>query len=231
MLIGNQSTLMKVPVRFMAGSASSVEPQLRSNWNQPGRNRNQQYRDQTTDSLDLYAVTPGVYPPYTWLIPERSGAIASHDNAVIGIACTGTLYGGITASAPAAFDISTNVPSGELVVTVAAGNAPATFGMTTNTPLLTASLGGAGTSTFGFTTNAPILGALGGMTVAVTFGMDGTLTSHAIGIMEGTTAESGVTIDNIVQALEAAILPVNIVQVNEIEVTGDGQSGTEWGPI
>jgi hypothetical protein len=61
--------------------------------------------------------------------------------------------------------------------------------------------------------------------------MDGTLTSHAIGIMEGTTAESGVTIDNIVQALEAAILPVNIVQVNEIEVTGDGQSGTEWGPI
>ena len=214
----------------MAGSASSVEPQLRCNWNQGGRNRNQIYRDQLSAD-ELYGIAPGLYAGYTWLVPQRNGAMASHDNAVMGITCTGTLYGGVTATAPATFGISTNTPAGELVSTVQPGAAPATFGFTTNTPELTASISGAGTSTIGFTVADALLGALGGMFGPADFGMTGTLTSHAIGIMEGTTADSGVTIDNIVQALEAAILPVNIVQVNEIEVTGDGQSGTEWGPI
>jgi hypothetical protein len=77
----------------------------------------------------------------------------------------------------------------------------------------------------------PTLGAIASLTILpTTFGFDGTLTSYAIGIMEGTTAESGVTIDNIVTALETAVLPVNIVKVNDYDVTGNGQSGTEWGP-
>jgi hypothetical protein len=68
------------------------------------------------------------------------------------------------------------------------------------------------------------------MTVESTFGISGTLLSHAIGIMEGTTADQGVTVDNIVIALEAAVLPVNIVKVNDYAVTGDGQTGSTWGP-
>jgi hypothetical protein len=178
---------------------------------------------------------PDGYNPHKSLIPPRTaGAMRGNPYTEFGITGTGTIYGGITTTSdPGNIDISisTNTPAGELVSTVPAGGAPATFGIDTNAPLLTASIGGDGTATFGMTFNTPILGALGGMTVTATFSMDGTLTSHAIGIMEGTTADSGVTIDNIVQALEAAILPVNIVQVNEIEVTGDGQSGTEWGPI
>jgi hypothetical protein len=230
MLLGNQSTLMKCPVRFMAGTASSVEPQLRSNWNQAGRNRNKIYRDQR-DADELYGIAPGLYAGYTWMIPQRNGAMASHDNAVFGMTGTGTLYGGVTATAPATFGISTNTPAGELVVTVQPGAAPSTFGFTTNTPELTASISGDGTSTFGFSTNTPILGAIASLTITPTsFGFDGTLTAYAIGIMEGTTAEAGVTVDNIVTALEAAILPVNIVKVNDYTVTGNGQTGSEWGP-
>jgi hypothetical protein len=80
------------------------------------------------------------------------------------------------------------------------------------------------------TTNTPILGALGGMTVNASFGMTGTLTRYAIGIMSGSTADTGVTVDNIVTALESAVLPVNIKKVNDVIVTGTGASGNEWGP-
>jgi hypothetical protein len=48
--------------------------------------------------------------------------------------------------------------------------------------------------------------------------------------MEGSTADQGVTVDNIVIALEAAVLPVNIVKVNDVTVTGDGTTGNPWGP-
>jgi hypothetical protein len=68
-------------------------------------------------------------------------------------------------------------------------------------------------------------------TATSTFVFDGSLTRYAVGNMVGSTVDAGVTIDNIVTALEAAILPVNIVKVNDYTVTGDGQSGSEWGPV
>jgi hypothetical protein len=156
--------------------------------------------------------------------------MSSVNEAVFSLDPTGAMLSGVTASAPATFGIDTNTPDGQLVSTVQPGEAPATFGIDTNTPELTASLSGDGTSTFGFSFTDALLGALGGMTVTADFGIDGTLTSYAVGHMEGTTADTGVTVDNIVTALEAAILPVNIVQVNDYTVTGNGQTGSEWGP-
>jgi hypothetical protein len=157
--------------------------------------------------------------------------MSSVNEAVFSLDPTGSMLSGVTASAPATFDISTNTPDGQLVSTVQPGGAPATFGVDTNTPELTASLSGVGSSDIGFSFTDALLGALGGMTVTADFGIDGTLTSYAVGHMEGTTADTGVTVDNIVTALESAILPVNIVKVNDYAVTGAGQSGNEWGPV
>ena len=157
--------------------------------------------------------------------------MSAHDTTMFGISASGTLYGGITTTAPADFSISTNLPSGELIVTVAAGDAPATFGISTNLPDLTASLSGDGTADFGIATGTSTLIADGIAVGEATFGFTADWVGYATGAMSGTTADSGVTIDGIVQALEAAVLPVDVVKVNSYTVQGDGQSGSEWGPV
>ena len=230
-LRSNGNTFSSTGVQhFGVTAALSAHPHvLNQNFAQTNRIRNLTAGQGITD--DKVGLPMG-YVDKGWMMPQKAGMISSR-GANFGFTDTGTILGGkaLETTPPEPSFGFTTVATGGLVSTVPAAGAPATFSMTTNTPDLTASLSGDGTATFGFTTNIPLLGALGGMTSDATFSITGTLTAYAIGIMEGTTAESGVTIDNIVQALEAAILPVNIVQVNEIEVTGDGQSGTEWGPV
>jgi hypothetical protein len=84
--------------------------------------------------------------------------------------------------------------------------------------LLTASLNGDGTASFTLDANTPLLGALAGGEGSTSLSFAGTLTPYAIGNMVGTTE---VTSD---------VVNANIVSVNGYSVTGDGQSGTEWGP-
>jgi hypothetical protein len=97
-----------------------------------------------------------------------------------------------------------------LVSTVPAGGAPASFDISTNTPLLTASISGDNAGQpcdIGISTNVPTLGAIASLTITpASFGMTGTLTRYAIGIMEGTTAEAGVTVDNVVAGVWNATL-------------------------
>lgn len=209
-------------------SLSAYPSALQGNFSQTGRIRNLTAGEGITD--DKVGLPMG-YVDKGWMMPQKAGMISSR-GANFGFTDTGTILGGkaLETTPPEPSFGFTTVATGGLVSTVPAAGAPATFGFSTNAPLLTASLSGDGSATFGFSFANALLGALGGMTVTAEFGMDGTLTSHAIGIMEGTTAESGVTIDNIVTALETAVLPVNIVKVNDYDVTGNGQSGTEWGP-
>jgi hypothetical protein len=206
---------------------SAYPPVLQGNFSQTGRIRNLTAGQGITSD---YVGIPMGYVAKGWMMPQKAGFLSSR-SAALGLDATGAMLSGVTADAPATFGIDTNTPDGQLVSTVQPGGAPATFGVDTNTPELTASLSGVGSSDIGFSVADALLGALGGMTVTADFGIDGTLTSYAVGHMEGTTADTGVTVDNIVTALESAILPVNIVKVNDYAVTGAGQSGNEWGPV
>ena len=121
-----------------------------------------------------------------------------------------------------------NNPAGQLITTVRWWRSAA-FGISTNTPALTASISGTA-SAVGISTNTPTLGAEANLTATAAFGMSGTLTAYAIG-MEGSTADQGVTVDNIVIALEAAVLPVNIVKVNDAQLSrGAEQPAIRGGP-
>lgn len=230
MLLGNYSVLNRNPLRYLAGSTATPEVNHQSNFNRGGAKKNRQYVGQTTAANKQFSLPYGYYPVYTWQLPQVGGDLAARRSSDFGIdgAATGGL--GMPGDGTADFSITTNNPDGQLVATVAAGDAPASFGISTNAPLLTASISATASAAFGIDTNAPTLGAEANLTAESEFGMDGTLTAYAIGIMEGTTADQGVTVDNIVTALEAAVLPVNIVKVNDYAVTGDGQTGSTWGP-
>ena len=99
MLIGNYSVLQKGPGRFVAGSTTSVEGQVRSNFSKSGANRNRFYVDQTTVALKLYAIPTGSYPEIAWVLPQISGQIASTQPIQGAGAATATLAGGLNAEA------------------------------------------------------------------------------------------------------------------------------------
>lgn len=205
---------------------SSYPHTLQGNFSQTNRIRNITAGEGITSD---YVGIPMGYVMKGWMMPQKAGFLSSR-SAALGMDATGAMLSGVTATAPATFGIDTNTPDGQLVSTVQPGGAPATFGIDTNAPELTASISGDGTSTFGFSFTDALLGALGGMSVTADFGIDGALTAYAVGHMEGTTADAGVTIDNIVVALETAVLPVNIVKVNNITVAGTGATVDPWGP-
>lgn len=117
----------------------------------------------------------------------------------------------------------------QLIATVGTGDAPASFGFLTNTPALTASIGGSGSASFGLLTNTALLGAIASFEASAAFGFDGNairlptndspplrsasatfdlsgaLSPYAIGHMVGTTADAGVTVDNIVNGVWNAV--------------------------
>ena len=99
MLIGNYSVLQKGPGRFVAGSTTSVEGQVRSNFSKSGAYRNRFYVDQTTVALSLYAIPTGSYPDIAWVLPQKAGQIASTQPIQGAGAATATLAGGLNAEA------------------------------------------------------------------------------------------------------------------------------------
>lgn len=209
------------------------------------------YRSQTTAAYPLWSITLGYYPPYTWQLPQKNGYMSAHNNTALGVDTNNPkLRGGVTTTGAVTISVSTNTPSGQLIVTVAPGGAPTSIGVSTNSPLLTASIGGTGSTSIGISTNTPILGALGGMTVtatisvttnnpdmlpvddspvlrtvSMTIGVDGTLFGHAIGEMSGTTADAGVTVDNVVNGVWNAMLtgyPTSGSAGNTLALAGSG---------
>ena len=186
---------MKCPVRFMAGSTTSVEPQLRCNWNQSGRNRNQIYRDQTTAVYNLWSIPLAYVPPYTWMLPYKVGYMSAHDTTTFGIATNAAqIYGGITADAPATFGISTNTPSGELVSTVQPGDAPASFGISTNAAIMTGAISAAfepPNSNFSISILNSTAGALNGAGVTITMSLTPVATATASASASATISGQG----------------------------------------
>ncbi len=206
MLLGNYSVLNRNPIKFLGGSTASPEVNHAPNFNRGGARKNRQYVSMTTTANKQFSLPYGSYPNYCWLLPQKGGDLAARQSGDFGIDAVATGGMGMPGDGTAAISITTNTPAGELVTTVPAGGAPASIGINTNMPLLTASISGVGSTTIGINTNTPTLGAEANLAASTAFGLDGTLTRYAIGIMEGSTADSGVTVDNIVASVWNAVL-------------------------
>lgn len=211
-LHGNRSVLLKSPGRFLsgAGTAGTGIGILRSAFNKHGMQRNAYQR------YSAKAATPyGHLSPSAWVLPKTAGGISSVNNANLSATAAGSVVGGITADATSAITFTVADADGQLI---SSGEGSASMTFTVADLLLTASLNGAGATSFSLDTNAPLLGALAGGEGSSTISFSGSLAPYAIGIMVGTT-------DVVTDVVNA-----NIVSVNGYAVTGNGQSGSEWGP-
>jgi hypothetical protein len=230
MLIGNGTYLNLNAGRLRGGGAAPIS---QGNYQKVGAWRGVALPDGGTAALELIGYPTG-YSGEGWFMPITGGELTSLYNTDFSFTPTGPILDGraleTSVGDPTTFGFTTEA-TGALIATVGAGDAPATFGLATNTPDLTASLGGDGTADFGIATGTSTLIADGLAVGTGTFGFTTDWVGYATGAMSGTTADSGVTIDGIVQALEAAVLPVDVVKVNSYTVQGDGQSGSEWGPV
>ena len=207
MLIGNRSVLHKSPTRFINGRESL----LRSNFAKHGMVRN------SYEALDDTAAIPyGHLSGSAWVLPKIAGGMSSRNVTGLTLSPTGLAYGGITTTGDASINIDFANAAGELI---SSGNGSASMSFNFANALLTASLGGIGSASFTISTNAPLLGAEASGNGTASFVISGTLTPYAIGNMVGTTD------------VDTGIVNANIVSVNGYAVTGNGQSGTEWGPV
>lgn len=217
-LIGNRSVLLKSPGRNLAGTVACVD---RSNWSCPGGMRNAAFSA-------LAGLPNGHLAGSSWKLPQKAGAMSSANFTVASITASGLAVGGITADAFTAFAITVADAAGQLI---SSGTGSASFAITSNTPLLTASLGAVGSVTFSISTNTPLLGALAGGAGAASFAITGALTPYAIGSMTGSTVDNTtLTTAAILAAMNAEPPAVNVKRVNDVAVTGTGAPGNEWGP-
>ena len=227
-LLGNHSVLLKLPLRFFGGSPTSVEPQLQSNFNKSGAVRNRMYQDQTTTANKLYSLPDGSYPGVSWFIPQKGGAMTAHNTARITFTPVASGLMGLPAEGTAFYAITVADADGQLI---SSGEGTASFTITTNEPLLTASINGQGVAEFLISAADALLGAIadgyGSSSYQVTstavilptndasplrngaasFSITGELVPYALGIMGGTTTDSGVlTNDSIASAVWDTVL-------------------------
>jgi len=212
-LIRNGSNLLSGLSR-MHGAVGAVG--LRSVYERGGVKKNFDSGEHAVSGVTNKAAIPeGTRHPFSWKMGTKAGSLASHIDASLSIGATASGLRGITADAPATITFTVADAAGQLISS-GAGSAAMTF--TVADLLLTASLNGAGSTSFTISSNAPLLGALAGGVGSASFAVTGAMTPYAIGNMAGTTE----VVSDVVNA--------NIVAVNGYSVTGNGQSGTEWGP-
>lgn len=211
MLLGNYTVTNKCPICFRAGSTSSAETGGRASFQRSGAERNRAYIDQGTTALASWGEPSASYPPASFtMLPQKGTWLSSRNETWASFTGTATGVLGLPGEGSATVSITTNSPDGVLVSTVPAGGAPAAFSITTNTPLLTASINGAGSSSFEVTTGTPILGAIASLvaesaitvsgnassilpeddssplrTASATLTITGSLERYAVGHMEG----------------------------------------------
>ena len=136
------------------------------------------------------AIPEGFRHPMSWKMGTKAGSLSSHVEGDITLSPTGAMLRGYPIDGSTTITISTNTPAGQLIVS---GTGSTTLTISTNTPLLTASLGGTGSAIFTISTNTPTLGAEASLIGSAALTLTGTLVAYAIGHMEGTTEEAGLT--------------------------------------
>ena len=83
-LLGNYSVLQKIPSRFRAGTTTSVENGIRSNYKTSGTRRNFTLQSMASTAKATVAFPTGYYPPYTWMLPEVAGELGTTPQAIVG---------------------------------------------------------------------------------------------------------------------------------------------------
>ena len=203
MLIGNYSVLQKSPGRFVAGSTTSVEGQVRSNFSKSGAYRNRFYVDQTTVALSLYAIPTGSYPEITWVLPQISGQIASTQPIQGSGSATASLAGGLNAvaSLTGAGDITS--ATAQLIISMIAAIAGSG---TISSADLQGFLDGDSGDLVGAGSLTAAISALAGMSVALSGSGTLTLTPYATGKLEANiTGESALSPQNLAAAVWSAL--------------------------
>lgn len=216
-LIGNRSVLNKTPGRFLNAGVAT----FRSEFNKHGMQRSAAFSP-------LSAMPNGHLAPSAWVLPRTAGGMSSINFTTAKVEGLGLAVGGITTTGTSSITLTFADAAGQLI---ASGGGTATFSLTSNNPLLTASINGTGTAVATFSTNTPTLGALadGSGEVAITLTatnsgrmpandasplrtgtatltLTGTLVPYAIGSMSGTTEEAGLTPNGISNAVWGKVI-------------------------
>ena len=206
---------------------SAIPNAHHSNFSQTNRIRNLTAGEGITS--DLVGLPLGYRNPGAWMMPQKPGALAATNTMKVEILAAGLAVGGITATGTSTITFAIADADGQLIVS---GTGAAALAFIVSNLLLTASLNADGETSFTLSTNVPLLGALAGVIGDSTMTINGTMLPYAIGIMSGSTDVGGVLTEaSIIAAMNASPPAVNIKKVNDIDVTGDGQTGTEWGPV
>lgn len=239
---------------FGAAAVLSAHPSaLQQNFAQTNRIRNLTAGEGITD--ESVGLPLGNLHPNAWMMPQKTGMMSSRA-ASMSLSATGTGLRGYPIGGTSSLTFIVADATGGLITS---GSGSASLTLNTNSPLLTASLLADGSATFAFTPSAAP-SAIGSADASASFSITTTavrlpaddssplrtastsfvigaaLTPYAIGIMEGSTLELGMTPAGIAAAVLAAAeidpIAANIKQVNDVQITGAGVAVTdEWRPL
>jgi len=216
MLIGNGRLIDKIPMTFLG-----------RDWNgqlQPGGLPG----CTSTENFGAKAAIPdGYYQPHGWMLPRKAGRIAArYRDTAITLGATGAGSMGRNTDGVAGIVFGAT-GAGELVSSTS-GTAGVSFGAT-GTIFASKSTSGTASLALGGTATLDAIGHTGG-TAPISFAAS--WAPYAIGWLGGTTAGGGLLSEaSIIAAMNANPPKVNIAKVNDVPVIGNGQPGTEWGPV
>lgn len=180
---------------------------------------------------DLAAVPNGNRYPSAWIMPRKAGGLASHNEsagsvptASLALAAGRNIAGqadGATTAADATLQLVVSLLGTSAGAALAEGNARAALALAA-----TAAGGAAG---------AAVIGALAWAVAEAAGSSTATLTRYATGRLAGSiTPFTELSPENLAAAVmaaaEAAPIHADVRKVNAYAVTGDGQTGSEWGP-
>ena len=198
-----------------------------ANYARTGAARNLSAGQGITD--DKAGLPMGYLHPGAWLLPQKGGAMSSHNRTNGAATATLTLVSGrnITGSSAGA---STAAATLHLVVSMVASAA----GIATVTGNVFAALGMVGSSA-GSSTATAQKNALGWLYGSSAGSCTATLTRYATGRLYGSISPfTELSPENLAQTVldYAQVTPIHadVQKVNGYVVIGDGESGTEWGP-
>ena len=141
------------------------------------------------------AIPDGYYTPAGYMLPRKAGAMSARNMPLMAVSTVASGGLGLPAIGSSAILFTVDDAAGQLI---SSGNGSATFTLSTNTPLLTASLNANGSTSWTVTTNTPTLGAKASLTASATFTMTGLITPYAIGKLYGSTVDTSVLTADIV---------------------------------
>jgi hypothetical protein len=192
------------------------------NYNLTGMKRNLTAGEGITDEK---VGLPMGYVMKGWQMPQKAGMISARSGSM-SVSPSGSMLMGYPIAGTAILTVSIADAEGQLIVS---GTGTSTLTVSTNTPALTASISGLGSTTFTLSTNTPTLGAEANLTGETTLTIIGTITPYAIGIMEGTTEEAGLTNSGIANSVWSKVIEAGFTADKILRLVAAHAAGSATG--